>query len=249
LLGYASVVAELAEEQLHARLAIEPRLAICTSEVLTDDAASRIERAWGIRPVNAYAATEAPPIATGSLDHVGLHVWEGSVIGEIVDDAGRPVAVGEPGCNVLLTNLVNRVQPLIRYELNDSVVEAGGPDPSGRPYMRIARVDGRSDDILRLPAVDGGEVAVHPFRLRAPFARLHDARRYQIVHRADGFLVRVVPRGPAQRELVESVRAAVERTLEEARAQAPVRVEVVDEIAREPGHAAKLKLVVSEVPT
>jgi phenylacetate-coenzyme A ligase PaaK-like adenylate-forming protein len=51
-------------------------------------------------------------------------------------------------------------------------VLAEGPDPSGRPWLRIARVDGRSDDILSVPARGGGEVRVHPFRLRSPFARM-----------------------------------------------------------------------------
>ena len=167
ILAYAGVLGALAEEQLQGRLDIRPRVVIATSEVLTDDAARRMENAWGIRPVNAYAATEAPPIATGSLDHVGMHVWENSAIVEVVDDAGRPVAPGEPGSKVLLTNLVNRTQPLIRYELSDSAVPADDPDPSGRPWTRIARVDGRSDDILTLPAREGGEVRVHPYRLRA----------------------------------------------------------------------------------
>jgi phenylacetate-coenzyme A ligase PaaK-like adenylate-forming protein len=133
-----------------------------------------LRHAVGQSPSNAYACTEAPPTATGPLDHVGMHVWESEVLLEVVDDDGRHVPAGEPGSKVLLTNLVNRVQPLIRYELSDSLTLERGPDPSGRPWVRIARVDGRSDDILRLPGVAGGEVAVHPFRLRAPFVRLPD---------------------------------------------------------------------------
>jgi hypothetical protein len=51
-----------------------------------------------------------------------------------------------------------------------------GPTPLGLPYARIAAVDGRSDDIIALPAAGGGRVVVHPFRLRAPFAALPDVR-------------------------------------------------------------------------
>jgi phenylacetate-CoA ligase len=247
LLGYASVVAMLADEQLERRLAIRPRVAICTSEVLTEDAAGRIEEAWGIRPCNAYASTEAPPTATGSLDHVGMHVWESELVLEVVDDHGRHVPPGVPGSKVLLTNLVNRAQPLIRYELSDSVVIEPEQDPSGRPYLRLARVDGRSDDILRLPAALGGEIAVHPFRLRAPFVRLHDVRQYQVVRKDDRLLVRVVVRDGAPRDLPERVRASIASVLSDAGAAFPVGVEIVAGLEREQDHAGKLKLVVSEV--
>lgn len=246
LISYPSITAALADEQLEGRLAISPRLAIVGSEVLTEDAARRIESAWGISPLDVYAATEAAPIATPSLDRVGMHVWENALVLEVVDEENRPVPPGEPGSKVLLTNLVNRTQPLIRYELSDSVVLAPGDDPSGRPWSRIMRVDGRSDDILTLPARGGGEVRVHPFRLRAPFVKLPDVRQYQIVHRENGLLVRVVPRAGREQGLADRVRGAMCAALADAGAQSWIRVELVDAIAREPGHAAKVKLVVSE---
>jgi phenylacetate-coenzyme A ligase PaaK-like adenylate-forming protein len=84
----------------------------------------------------------------------------------VVDKHDRPVPPGTPGHKMLLTNLVNHAQPLIRYELSDSVILAGGPNPLGLPYARIAAIDGRSDDIITLPA-PRGLVAVYPFRLRA----------------------------------------------------------------------------------
>jgi phenylacetate-coenzyme A ligase PaaK-like adenylate-forming protein len=185
-------------------------------------------------------------IAAGSLDRVGLHVCEDAIV-EVVDEANRPVPPGKPGSKVLLTNLVQRTQPLVRYELSDAVQLEVGADPSGRPYERIARIDGRSDDVLRLrAAVGGGEVAVHPYRLRAPFVKLLDVLQYQVVHRRAGLLVRIVVRDSARRDLPERVRSAVDGALAEAGVRCAVEVEVVPAIEREGGHAAKVKLVVSE---
>jgi phenylacetate-coenzyme A ligase PaaK-like adenylate-forming protein len=243
--GYPSVLALLAEEQLQGRLAIAPRVVLSSSEVLTEDAAARIESAW-TRPVEGYFSTEVGVIAAGSLDHVGMHVCEEAIL-EVVDDSGRPVPPGALGSKVLLTNLVNRTQPLIRYELLDAVQLEPGPDPSGRPYDRIARIDGRSDDKLYLPAPDGSEVAVHPYRLRAPFVQILDVLQYQVVHRDDGLLVRIVVRREAERDIAGHVGSEVSAALSAAGATAPVAVEVVGEIEREPGHAAKVKLVRSEV--
>jgi phenylacetate-coenzyme A ligase PaaK-like adenylate-forming protein len=242
--GYPSVLGLLAEEQLAGRLSIDPSLVLTTSEVLTDDAAARIERAWK-PPVQGYFSTEVGVIAADSPERVGMHVCEEAIV-EVVDAAGRPVAPGRPGDKLLLTNLVNRTQPLIRYELLDAVQLAEGPDPSGRPYDRIEKVDGRSDEVLRLPAREGGSVSVHPYRLRAPFVRLLDVLQYQIVHRRCGLLVRIVVRASAPREVPDRVRAAVEDALAAAGARSPVAVEIVPAITREGGHAAKLKLVVSE---
>jgi phenylacetate-CoA ligase len=222
LIGYASVLGLLAEEQLEGRLTIEPRVGITTSEVLTDEAARRIEQAWGAPPVNVYAATEAPGIAFGSLEQVGMHVGEGSLVVEVVDDAHRPVAPGVLGSKVLLTSLVGHVQPLIPYELSDAAVIAPGEDPSGRPYTRIERVDGRSDDILTLPGRNGGEVRMHPYRIRSPFSVLLDVRQYQIVHERNGDIrVDVVPGPGAARDLPERVRAAVLDELERAARSLP----------------------------
>jgi phenylacetate-coenzyme A ligase PaaK-like adenylate-forming protein len=242
--GYASMMGVLAEEQLQGRLAISPRVVLTTSEVLTDDAAARIEAAW-TKPVEGYFSTEVVVIASGSLDHVGLHVCEDAIV-EVVDDANRPVPAGTLGSKVLLTNLVQATQPLIRYELSDAVQLEDGVDRGGRPYDRIARIDGRSDDVLRLPALGGGDVAVHPYRLRAPFVKLLEVLQYQVVHRDAGLLVRIVVRDSAKRDLPQHVRSVVEVALARAGAHCAVEVEVVPAIAREGGHAAKVKLIVSE---
>ena len=144
---------------------------------------------------------------------------------------------------MLLTNLTSRAQPLIRYELADSVTLAEGPNPTGRPFARIARIDGRSDDILTLPAPSGGEVAVHPSRLRAPFTTLPEVRQYQIEHTAAGLHVRIVLRADARRDVPQEVSAALAGALVSAGALAtPVRVEPVAAIPRA-GAGAKLTLV------
>src|SRR5262249_26690622 len=150
----------LAQEQLDGRLHIQPRVLGFGSEVLTDEARQRMREAWSIEPVNIYASTEALFIASSTPPHPGLHIYEDLLVVEVVDEHNRPLPPGTPGFKVLITNLVNRIQPLIRYELSDSVVLAEGPDPSGLPYRRIASIDGRNDDFLRLPARAGGLISV-----------------------------------------------------------------------------------------
>ena len=249
VIGYASVLGLLADEQLHGSLAIKPRVVITSSEILTDETVRRIEEAWDTQPLDVYAATEAPPIAAASPDRVGMHVFEDSVVVEVVDENDVRVAPGVAGSKVLLTSLVSRAQPLIRYELSDAAVVARGADPSGRPYMRIERVEGRSDDVLFLPGRNGREVRVHPYRIRSPFSALLDVRQYQVVHERDGGIrIEIVPRPGADRGLDERVRAAVLSELEQVGAvPRSLTVVPVDAIERESGPAAKLKIVRSEL--
>ena len=191
------MAAALAEEQLQGRLRIAPTLVATTSEVQTADMRRRMGEAWGLDPLDFYGTTEALVVAAGRQGQAGMDVLEDLVVVEVVDQRGRPVAPGVPGHKVLLTSLVNRVQPLLRYELTDSVTVAEGANPLGLPYARIAAVDGRSDDIVTLPAPGGGRVAVHPFRLRAPFWELLEVRQYQVARGPHGLRVAVALRDSA----------------------------------------------------
>jgi len=247
LFGYPSVVALLAAEQLAGRLRIEPRIMALGSEPLTAEVRDKVQRAWGFDPGEYYATTEAPTLASSTPGHPrALELFEDQFVVEIVDEHDRPVPPGTPGAKVLVTNLENRTLPLIRYELADRVVESPDPNPAGRPYRHLASIDGRTADTLTFPARAGGTVAVLPLRIGAPFAGLPQVRQFQIVHAPAGLEVRLVLGPEAAPETPAIVRAAVLRVLEEAGAEPPpVVVTPVAELEREPGPAAKLKLIVS----
>jgi len=244
LVGYPTVAALLADEQLEGRLQIAPRILAFGAEPVTADIVARVEAAWGVRPANIYPTTEAPVIASSSPQDACLDMAEDLVVIEVVDAAGRPVAAGETGDRVLLTNLASRALPLIRYEIGDVVTLARGTSPAGRPYGRIEAVLGRSGDVLRLPAAGGGgTVAVHPFRLGRPLGAFPAIRRFQFGWEAGALVVDVVLRAGAD-DVPRRLEAAIDRELRDAgAAPPPVTVRPVAAIAREPGPGAKLKLV------
>jgi phenylacetate-coenzyme A ligase PaaK-like adenylate-forming protein len=245
ILSLVSLVGALATEQLEGRLSMRPRWAAVSSEVLTDEIRRRIGEAWGTEPIELYSSTETLVMASEVPERVGLHVSEDLVVLEVVDERDRPVPPGVPGHKVLVTSLVNRALPLIRYEIADAVTLAAGPDPTGRPYQRILRVDGRNDDILRFPGAGGGEALVLPHRLRAPFARLPEVTQYQIARESARLVIRVVLGAGARVETPDRISADVRAAIEEAGAiPPPITVEPVRAIEREPG-SAKIKLIKS----
>lgn len=162
LVTYASMGRLLALEQLEGRLSIAPRSVFTASEVLTDETRKLITRAWGKSPFNVYGATETATVAAECEQHQGMHFFEDLVITEVVDDHYQPVPAGEYGEKVLVTVLFSRTQPLIRYELSDSIRSSTRTCPSGRPYAMMDGIQGRFEEVLYLPTPSGGKVAIHP---------------------------------------------------------------------------------------
>ena len=242
LLGAVGVWRALAEEQIAGRLRIAPKAAFFSSEAVTADVRRRVRQAWGIEPMSGYAATEAPAIATSSPEHAELEIADDVVVIEIVDDDGKPVAPGRPGAKVLLTNLINYAQPLIRYELTDSVVESPLPNPAGRPWRCLLSVDGRTADILYLRAPDGATVLVHPSVLGSAVAPLAEVGEYAFVYDAHGLHAHIVLTPGAAADVGERLRIALIDAVASTGAVPPlVDVLPVPALQREPG--GKLRLV------
>jgi phenylacetate-CoA ligase len=246
LAGYPSIHGALAEEELQGRLRIAPRVIAAGAEPTTEDVRRRIDAAWGIRPSVVYATTEVPVIAAASAESPTLELLEDFALVEAVDEYNRPVGPGEPSAKLLVTNLVNHAQPLIRYELSDVVTPAGGPNPAGRPWGRLTRVEGRAADTIELSAHGGGKVSIHPVRIGEPFAAVPDVHQFQVLHDDFGIEVRVVLRKSAAPDALERVHSALLAELEAAGAlPPPIHVKAVAEIEREPGPAAKFRVVKS----
>lgn len=242
LLGAVGIWRALAEEQIAGRLRIAPRAALFSSEPLTADVRRHVREAWGIEPVSGYAATEAPTIAASSPAHPELEIAEDVVVVEIVDENNRAVPPGRPGAKVLLTNLINYAQPLIRYELTDSVVESPLPNPAGRAWRCLVSIDGRTADILYLRSQDGATVAVHPSVLGSAVAPIAEVGEYSFVYDGRGLHAQVVLAPEAAPDVPERLRQALIAAVTSTGAVAPaVDVQPVPALQREPG--GKLRVV------
>lgn len=179
LASYPTMLSLLAGEQLAGRLAIAPACLWSGGECLTAAARREIERAFGCRVVNEYGASECMSMAVG-CEAGWLHVNADWVVLEPVDADYRPTPPGQPSHSVLLTNLANRVQPVIRYDLGDSVVVNPEPCACGNPLPAI-QVEGRRDDIVALLGPDGSSVRLLPLALATVVEESCGVHRFQIV--------------------------------------------------------------------
>src|SRR3989442_14556842 len=117
-----------------------------------------------------------------SLSYVGAGQCDGAELvdartapgseraGRVYCRAAQCLAAGDAHCLCLITVLFNRTQPLIRYELSDSVCLATGPCPSGHPFALVDDIQGRVEDVLSFQSEAFGGVNVHPL----VFSRIMD---------------------------------------------------------------------------
>ena len=182
LATYPTAAEMLADEQVAGRLRLELRDLWTGGECLAPETRERLETVFGCRVRNSYGASEFLPIAW-ECSAQRMHVNIDWVILEPVDEKGHPVPAGERSHSVLLTNLANRVQPLIRYDLGDSVTMHADACPCGSPFPTIA-VEGRRDDALVIPLARGGTASVVPLALATVLEEQAHVHDYQVVQTA-----------------------------------------------------------------
>ena len=145
---YPSAAVLLAEEQAAGRLDIAPQEIWTGGETLSPVKRRFIEQSFGCPVANSYGASEFLTLAF-DCPHGRLHLNSDWAILESVDDHGAAVPDGQPGSTALLTNLANHVQPLIRYDLGDSIT-LHAPGCACGSMLPVVEVQGRCDDTLRL---------------------------------------------------------------------------------------------------
>src|SRR5258708_25534614 len=130
----------------------------------------------------------------------GLDVYDDLAIVEPVDEQGVAVGVGMSSAKIRLTNLFNRLMPLIRYEMSDSVmfVESSIPCACGSHFRKIAPVQGRSYDAFTYPS----GVFVHPFALGSAIGHEPAIAEYQVRQTRNGACILARAHSPFEHQAV-----------------------------------------------
>ena len=112
---------------------------------------------------NYYGSSEAVGL-TFECKNKQLHVNSDWYILEPVDEHNQPVLPGQLSQSVLVTNLANRVQPIIRYKMGDRVTISPDTCQCGSPFP-VIHVIGRTDEILSLPTSHGEVIKIFPLAI------------------------------------------------------------------------------------
>ncbi|MBX0298270.1 phenylacetate--CoA ligase family protein [Haloarcula nitratireducens] len=180
--GYSTVLVELAQAQQDGRLNISPALVLPTAEPISETQKRRLRDTFDCVVRELYGATEFVPIAV-ECEHGNLHANTDWVVLEPVDEDYQPVEPETPSETVLITSLSNRVQPLVRYDLGDSIMLYEERCPCGSAFP-VMEVGGRQGAVLRFETDDGNEVPIFPLALSSVVEEIPGVRRTQIIRTA-----------------------------------------------------------------
>ncbi len=186
---------------LHASLAGEGvtpdqlglRKAFIGAEPHSEQTRRKIEDLFDIDAYNSYGLSEmnGPGVAFECVHKTGLHCWEDAYILEIVDPRTlQPLPEGETG-EIVMTTLQRQATPLLRYRTRDLSHLVGGNCPCGRTHRRLARIKGRSDDMLIVNGVN-----IFPSQIEDMLMRIPEV--------GTNYLIQLEKRGSLDRLLVKT---------------------------------------------
>ena len=209
LMGYPSKLTQLAREQQAGRLRIAPRAITVTSEMSTAEDRAAIAIGFGAPVINQFGATEGL-VGHSDADGDVLTFASDTCIVELVDAENRPVGEGTASAKVLVTNLHNFTQPLIRYELTDRLLRH--PDAPDHGHLR-ATVLGQTDQTFRYE-----DLEVHPLVIRTIMVKTPAVSEYQARQTQQGIDMDVVAENDLRRA---ALTAALQQSLHAAGLPAP----------------------------
>lgn len=249
--AYPTAVEMLARHKLDGgKVTFEPALITVGSEPLTAIARQTITMAFNkSRLIDHYGMSECLPLSTECrLGHKHLNTDYGIL--EPRDSQGRPVKEGELSDHVLVTNLVNRVQPIIRYRVDDCVRITREPCPCGSVFP-VVEIFSRKGSLIHLLNDRGSWQILSPPIAVDTMLRAKGVAQYQIAHvRQNEVEIRFQPaKGADPSDVADSIRNQFINVMHKLDCSNTVNVwvERVDEFQRT-GVGNKLQQMISLVP-
>ena len=155
--SYSLYLAEAAHEEGVDITTLNLRVGIFGAEPWSESMRQEIQDKLKISAIDIYGLSEimGPGVAIECQEaKCGLHIWEDHFIPEIINpETGKLVPAGELG-ELVITTITKEGIPLLRYRTRDITSITYEPCICGRTHARIARMSGRSDDMLIIRGVN-----------------------------------------------------------------------------------------------
>lgn len=228
LTGYSSGIHLLAQEKIRGSIRISPKRIITSADTLTHEMRATIQKAFGVAPVNFYAASESLCLGAECDSAGSLHLFTDWHRTELLGSDGNAVQDGRAG-NLVLTNLYNYTEPLIRYRMNDELILDTKKCPCGASFPVVKTIAGRTEDFLWFEDERGIADYLHPIVLAEFF--VPGLRKFQFVQTGKNSLTMkaVLEKEGEKVKIIQEIKARMKKILEKKKLDASV-VFVVEEV-------------------
>lgn len=153
--SYALYLGEVLEKQGVDIKDLNLKSGVFGAEMWTEEMRDEIEKRLGLIALNIYGLTEiiGPGVAQECPEKSGLHIFEDHFYPEIIDPKTREVlGEGKKG-ELVLTTLTREGMPIIRFRTKDITALRYEKCGCGRTMVRMDRITGRTDDMLKIRGV------------------------------------------------------------------------------------------------
>lgn len=184
--SYALYIAETMEQMGIKKSELKLRIGLFGSEASTEEMFESTKEKLGVFPTDNYGLSEiiGPGVSGECEFKCGMHISEDHFYPEIIDkETLKPVNAGEYG-ELVLTTLTKEGMPILRYRTKDITKLINEPCKCGRTTVRMAKVIGRSDDMLIIRGVNVFPSQIEGVLLSIPEVASH----YEIVVRRENFM-------------------------------------------------------------
>jgi phenylacetate-CoA ligase len=149
------------------------RVGILGAEPWTEAMRAQIEAVMGLDAIDIYGLSEVmgPGVANECIETKdGPVIWEDHFYPEIIDpQTGAVRSDGEPG-ELVFTSLTKQALPIIRYRTRDLTRLL---PPTARSMRRMAKIVGRSDDMMIVRGVNVFPTQIEELILQTPSLAPH----------------------------------------------------------------------------
>lgn len=245
--SYALMLGETMRDMGVDRSKLRLKAGVFGAEPWTEGMRTQIEELMGIDALDIYGLSETmgPGVAIECREEKhGLHIWEDQFIVEILDpETCEPLPDGEVG-ELVITTINKEGIPTLRYRTHDLTCIIPEPCSCGRTHRRIARLKGRTDDMLIVRGVN-----VFPSQVETVLTRVDGVVPHYLIvvdrkNNSDTMEVQVELHPDAVSDTVkniESIRATLSKELQSYLGiSAKVRLLPPKELERSEGKAKRV---------
>ncbi len=198
--GYFTGLKILSEKQALGELCIHPRFLVNAGEGIIPSEKEKVEKIFNLPMANLYGVAECVIMGIGRKEYDGIYLFDDLVYVEVFDD------------HILLTNLFNRTQPLIRYRINDYLKVK---EDKGKllPYTFVDSVIGRDEMVIWLENSKGKLDFIHPIVVAEFYVKGLDKLQIIVKDKKSFEFLAVIDKQEKQDEVVRKIKERLDELL------------------------------------